>query len=511
VDALRQAWTGIRGRVGELSTNQRLLLGMVAAAVVLSASVFGLWLGREEQAVLFTDLTAEDASAALAELGKRDVDGELANGGTTILVPASQVHRLRVDLAAKGVLSSGVIGYELFDDTQWGKTEQDYEVMRLRALQGELTKTIQAIRGVDAARVHLAMPKTSIFRDLASEPTASVMLTLSHRMPPGPDTVSGIQNLVAQAVEGLQPASVTVVDQNGRTLSEAYADDAAGASDRQLEIKKEVEQYLRDKAETMLGSVLGEGRSHVRVDARLNFEKIESQRTVFDPDAQVVRSEERNESTDPQTGGGTSSTMTNYEINQTVEHVVGEVGGVEQLSVAVSVDGNYSTPADGGAPVYEPLPQEELDNIGRMVESAIGLDRERGDRIEVVNLQFRTAPEDAPGGGAAPIPWLDLITRHGGRVLLVIMLVVLVIALRRNLGAALGELAGGRSGAAGGPATTATGDEAGADAEGERFNGMPELTDQMIEDVREYASENPERVAEVVQSWLYEPERSGGR
>jgi flagellar M-ring protein FliF len=513
VDALRQAWTGIKGRLTALSVNQRLVLGMVAAAVLISAATFGLWLGREEQAVLFADLSPEDANAALQELDKRDVAADLSNGGTTILVPAAEVHRLRVELASRGIGSSGVVGFEIFDESHYGMTEQDYEVKRQRALQGELTKTIESLRGVDAARVHLVMPKTSIFRSLSSEPTASVVLTLNRRLPLSGEQVAGIQSLVAASVENLPAANVTVLDQNGRALSEHYADEGVGASDRQLELKKEVEQYLSDKAQTMLSSVLGQGRSHVRVDARLNFEKIESERTIFDPDAQVIRSEERNESTDPTTGGGTSSTMTNYEINQTVEHIVGETGGVEQLSVAVSVDGNYSTPAEGGEPVYEPLPQEELKNIERMVESAIGIDRERGDRIEVVNLQFRGDPAaEEPGGvGGVPLRWLDLLSRYGGRALLVILLAGLVIAFRRNLAAALGDLS--RADAGGGTArgATAAGSEASDEEEAERFSGMPELTDQMIEDVREYAAENPERVAEVVQSWLYEPERAGGR
>ncbi len=512
MDALRQAWTGIKGRLGALSVNQRLVLGMVAAAVAISAAAFGLWLGREEQAVLFSDLSPEDANAALQELTKRDVAADLSNGGTTILVPAAEVHRLRVELAAKGIGSSGVVGFEIFDESHYGMTEQDYEVKRQRAMQGELTKTIESLRGVDAARVHLVMPKTSIFRSLASEPTASVVLTLNRSLPLSPSQVTGIQSLVAAAVEGLPAANVTVLDQNGRALSEHYADDGVGSSDRQLELKKEVEEYLSDKAQTMLSSVLGEGRSHVRVDARLNFEKIESERTTFDPNAQVVRSEERNESTDPANGGGTSSTMTNYEINQTVEHIVGEIGGLEQLSVAVSVDGNYRAPGEGGDPVYEPLPPEELKNIERMVESAVGIDRERGDRIEVVNLQFRgTPPGEAPPGGPVPMRWLDLASRYGGRGLLVIMLVGLVLAFRRNLSAALGEFA--RPATAGADAAGRAGgsDADGEGAEGERFSGMPELTDQMIEDVREYAAENPERVAEVVQSWLYEPERAGGR
>jgi len=512
VDGFRQAWFGIGKRFAALSVNQRLVLGMVAAGVIISATVFSLWLSREEMAVLFSDLTPEDANEALQELNKRDVSAELTNGGTTILVPASAVHRLRVELAAKGIASSGVVGFEIFDQSHYGMTEQDYEVKRLRALQGELTKTIESLQGVEAARVHLVLPKSSIFRSLATEPTASVVLTLNQRRPVSPAQVAGIQNLVAGSVEGLLAGNVTVLDQNGRMLSENYADDDFGATDRQLELKKEVEAYLADKAQTMLASVFGEKRTHVRVDATLNFEKIESQRTIFDPENQVVRSEERNESSDPATGGTTESSMTNYEINQTVEKIVGETGGIKNLSVAVSVDGTYATPKDGGEPVYQPLGQEQLDQIQRMVQSAIGIDVERGDQIEVVNIQFQgegAVPDGDGGGGGLPGGWVQLVMQNLGRILLVALLVVLVVTFRRSLQGTLGDLSGHRGGAKPGRPAAAGGAPGQPAAEPERFEGLPPLTDQMIEDVREYAAENPARVADVVQSWLYEPERSG--
>ncbi len=517
MDGLRQAWQGLRERFGAMTTNQRLVMGMVAAALVISSGVFGLWLGHEEQAVLFADLSPEDASKALSELTKRDVPAELTNGGTTIMVPASEVHRLRVDLVTEGIGSSGVVGYEIFDQRDYGVTPEEMEVRQLRALQGELTKTIESLRGVDAARVHLVMAKNSIFRSRASEPSASVVLTLNKRTGITPAQVAGIRSLVSGGVEGLTADRVTVIDNNGAVLSEAYADDQYGGSDRQLELKKEVEDHLAIKAQSMLDGVLGMGRSHVQVDATLNFEKIESERTVFDPQATVVRSEERNESIDPATGGTSEQSMTNYEINQTVERIVGEVGGVKHLTVAVSVDGSYEVPEGGGEPVYQPLQQEELDRIERMVQTAVGLDAERGDRIEVVNLQFqndRMAP-GAAGPNDIVTMILDLVSRYGGRGLLLIMLGSMALVFRRNLTSLLNDLGAllsgnpapeaGRSASRIGGAAARAGDQAAPD---ERFEGLPEMTDQMIEDVREYAAENPARVAEVVQSWLYEPERN---
>ena len=496
-----------------MSVNQRLVLGMVATAVVLSATVFSLWVGRVEQAVLFSDLTPEDANAALQELNKRDVPVDLTNGGTTIMVPAADVHRLRVELAAKGVGTSGVVGFEIFDQSHYGMTETDYEVKRLRALQGELTKTIESLRGVDGARVHLVMPKSSIFRALASDPTASVVLSLNRQQPLSPAQVSGVQSLIAGSVEGMTVDNVTVLDQNGRSLSQNFAGEGMGATDRQLELKKEIEKYLADKAQSLLSSVLGDGRSQVQVDATLNFEQLESERTIFDPKATVVRSEERNESTDPNTGGTTETSLTNYEINQTIERIVGETGGITQLTVAVTVDGEYVTPAEGGEPVYQPLGQEQLDDIRRMVQSAVGIVAERGDRIEVVNMQFHgDAVGEDTGGGGLPGGLLELLMPNVGRILLVILMAALVLTFRRNLAGALGDLANQGVGGGGVNTTPTSAGTAGGDEEApERFEGLPPLNDQMIDDVREYAAENPERVAEVIQSWVYEPDNSGGR
>lgn len=500
----RQAWQGIKGRLAALSVNQRLILGMVAAAVVISAVVFGLWLGREEMAVLFSDLTVEDANHTLQELSKRDIRTDLAHNGTTILVPAAQVHRLRVELAAKGIGASGVVGFEIFDRTSYGMTEQDYDVKRQRALQGELTKTIESLQGVQAARVHLVMPKASIFRSLASPPKASVVLTLNRQRAVTPEQIFGIQSLVAGSVEGLAVDNVTVLDQHGRPLSANYQDTGLAGSDRQLELKKEVEQYLADKAQSMLSGVLGPGRSHVRVEATLNFEQIESQRTIFDPNT-VVRSEERTESNDSQSGVNSEETLTNYEVNQTIERIVGQVGGIKQLSVAVTVDGVYTAPVGGGTPVYEPLSADQLENIRRLVQSALGIDAGRGDQLEVVNLQFNNLDKDGGGLTGPPFGWLEFLAQHAGRLVLTVILVALVVIFRRNLSGALGDLAAGRHAEPGAAAAAATAEEA------ERFDGLPLMTDQMLEDVREYAAEHPDRVAEVVQSWLHEPERSSSR
>lgn len=505
MDGTKQVLDRIGGRVGRFSFNQKVLLGAVVAAGALSLVIFTLWLRQAEKAVLFTNLSAEDAARAIEELGKQNVQADLANGGTTIMVPEGDVHRLRVDLAARGIPSSGVVGFELFDGKQYGLTEFLQDVNFKRALEGELTKTIQSLAGISAARVHLVIPKPSIFKRMQTEATASVVLSLAPSARVGDDQIHGIQALVAGSVEGLTAENVTVLDQRGAVLSRSY-DPAgpAGDTEGQLALKKEIEGYLTQKAQTMLAEVLGGDKAIVRVDATLNFERLQTNREIYDPAVTVVRSEERNESTEAQGEGTSESSVTNYEINKTLQTIVGEVGNVKQLSVSVFVDGHYAPPAGGGDPAYAPLPEEELRQIERIVQTAVGLNPARGDRIEVVNMQFQgREPVAAPAGGPLGQPWLQNLPDLIGKVLLFAAGAVLLLALRRNLGRLL---------AAGGPAPRqavaagAPGGAAGGPLPSIRDAGAPDTAERMISEVKDYATENPEAMAELVQAWMNERE-----
>ncbi len=351
MDGIRNATDNFMARFGGFSFNQKILLGAVATAGVISIAVFSLWLQKEETAVLFTNLSPQDASVALEELAKQDVEAELTNGGTTIMVPQKAVHRLRVDLAGKGVPSSGTVGFEIFDGKQYGLTEFLQNVNFKRALEGELTKSIESLQGIQSARVHLVLPKPSIFKKLDSPATASVVLKMGRGARLEDSRITGIQSLVAGSVENLHADQVTVIDQYGKVLSPDIKDGDTGRTENQLALRKDVEAYLSQKAGIMLDRVLGPGRSVVQVDATLNFEKIDRERELYDPQKTVVRSEVRNETTDPTSGNSDENSTTNYEINRTVEHIVGETGGVKLLSVAVFVDGNYAELEDGGAPL----------------------------------------------------------------------------------------------------------------------------------------------------------------
>ncbi len=497
MNGFKQTLEDLGSRMGRLSFSQKVILGAVGAASAICLVVFTLWLQKDDMAVLFTNLTPEDAAVALQELAKQDVPTDLKNGGTTIMVPSGMKDRLRLDLASKGVPSSGTVGFEIFDGNQYGMTEFLQNVNFKRALEGELTRTVESLDGIQTARVHLVLPKPSIFKKNAAEPTASVMLKLRGRGVLGAQQITGIQNLVASAVEDLKADNVTVLDQAGQVLSSAARDDDIGRSETQLALRKEVEDHLADKASSMLDKVLGPGKSIVKVNATLNFEKIERQREIYDPAATVVRSEVRNESNVASTGETTETSTTNYEINKTVEHVVSRTGGIESLSVAVFVDGHYEADPEGGDPVYTPLSDEELAQLQRVVERAVGVNRTRGDQVEVVNMRFQ-APQALPETGPSPLDMVGLVTRYGGKIVLLVMLAVMALVLRRNIAALLAgqPVAATASGRGGTRAATTQEEE-------EHFEGIPELNDQMVSDIQDFAAENPDRVAEVIQSWIH--------
>ncbi len=493
MDGIMNVTDNIKARFGGLSFNQKVLLGAVATASVISIAVFSLWLQKEETAVLFTNLSPTDAAVALEELAKQDVNAELTNGGTTILVPSKTVHRLRVDLAGKGVPSSGTVGFEIFDGQQYGLTEFLQNVNFKRALEGELTKTIESLQGIQSARVHLVLPKPSIFKKLDAPATASVVLQLGRGARLEGHRIAGIQSLVAGSVENLTAEQVTVIDQFGTVLSQEIKDGDTGRTEDQLALRKEVESYLAQKAGVMLDRVLGPGRSIIQVDATLNFEKIDRERELYDPQNTVVRSEVRNETTDPQTGGTDENSTTNYEINRTVEHIVGQTGGVKRLSVAVFVDGHYEAAQDGAAPLYLPLTEEEVTQLQRIVQTAVGLDTARGDQIEIVNMQF-PRPETSEPVLFAP-NWMRLVTQYGGKAFLFLMFGIVLLGLRKGLTGLLDMDI---------PQTRSRIPSAVDRKDTEHFEGIPDMDDQVINDIKDYASENPDRVADVVQSWIHE-------
>ncbi len=496
MDGLKNIIDNLKERLGTLSFNQKVMLGAVATASIISVVVFSTWLQKDEMVVLFAHLSTEDAGACIEELDKQGVKYELTDGGATIKVPENEKYRLRIDLSNKNVIASSTVGYDIFDGKQYGLTEFLQNVQYKRAVEGELTRTIENIIGVQSARVHLVMPKASIFNKGTSGATASVILSLGRGIQFENSQVAGIQSLIAFSVQNLDPKNVRIIDSNGRLISSTNESDEIGRSATQMAMTADLENRLKAKAEAMLAKRLGYGNFIVEVNATQDFEKKESERKTFDPQGIVVLSEERKEKTNTETGDVEENSMTNNELSSTVEHVVSEVGKITHLSVSVMVDGHYEPAEDGGAPTYVPLTEAEIGNLRRIVSAAVGLNTIRGDQIELINFQFDQTDEFG-GTGLAP-DWIGIATQYGGKFTLIILFGVLALALKKSLGNALATaMQPGGFSAAGG-----SGIDDGEDPES--FDGIPEIDDQIMDDIQDYASENPERVAEVIQSWINE-------
>ncbi|HID95616.1 MAG TPA: flagellar M-ring protein FliF, partial [Candidatus Latescibacteria bacterium] len=278
---------------------------------------------------------------------------------------------------------TGAIGYEIFDKTNLGLTDFLQRVNYRRALEGELTKTIQQMEGVQAVRVHIVIPEQRLFKESQREPTASVVLKLRKTSSLSPRQIRGITHLVASSVEGLKPSGITIVDYNGNLLSSGTGGDQISAlSQDQFQLQSSVEAYLERKAQSLLDGVIGPGRSIVRVRATLDFERVEKTIEQYDPDRTAIRSEQKTEENSTNSGRK-ENTVINYEVNKTLQHIVSSVGNIKKLSIALIIDTN-STDSNGAVVTRS---QEEIAELSDIVKRAVGFVSER-DQFEVASMAF---------------------------------------------------------------------------------------------------------------------------
>ncbi len=397
-------------------------MGAVAVGLIGFFVFLMLRISQPQMTPLFTELPIDDSSAVISRLESLNIPFELRNEGSTVLVPKENVLRLRMTLAEEGLPAGGIVGYEIFDkgDTL-GATSFVQNLNHLRALEGELARTIRSLDRVQMARVHLVLPKRQLFARDKSEPTASIVLKVRGDLDRG--QIRAIQHLVASAVKDLRPTRVSLVDENGTLLATGAGEgDQAMVMSSLQERNLAFERRLKRELESIVNSVVGPNNSRIQVTADIDYNRITQTSDTFDPEGQVVRSTQtREEASDAQDAGrngqvsvgnelpgagnngenGPGSKQTaskteevvNYEISKTTKTEVTEAGRIKKLSVAVLVDGIYSQGADG-KPVYAPRPKEQIDQISALVQTAIGFDQQRGDKVEVVNLQF--APEATP-------------------------------------------------------------------------------------------------------------------
>lgn len=376
-------------------------------------------------ALLYGDLDITDSGRIVTKLESMAVPYEIRGSGAQILVPRDQVPRLRLTMAEEGLPTGGSVGYELFDKSDaLGTTTFVQNINHLRALEGELARTIRSLSNVEAARVHLVMPHRQLFARNQEEPSASIVLKVRGADRFKSSQVLAVQHLVAAAVPGLKPSRVSVIDDKGNLLARTAEDGEDGVAAMTAdEMRRSYEHDLARTVEGLLERSVGVGKVRAEVTADIDFDRVTTNSELYDPDGQVIRStqtvEESADSNErgeenaitvetnlpepsefPETSAATSTSRSvrteetvNYEISRTVKNHVRESGIVKRLSVAVLIDGN-STAAEDGTRTYVPRSDEELQQLEKLVRSAVGFDEARGDVVDLVNMPFATIRED---------------------------------------------------------------------------------------------------------------------
>jgi flagellar M-ring protein FliF len=340
---------------------------------------------------LYSNLEIDDAAAVAQQLQKSNIKFKAINEGRTILVDKDKIYEARMALAKSGLPKSHGVGYELFDKTNLGMTDFVQKVNARRALEGELQRTIEGLEEVKSARVHIVVPEPTIFLDNQKDAKASVVV----RMVPGrelaKEQIRGVTFLVSSSVDGLKPQNISIIDFEGKLLSNPFAgDEGTMASSQNMELEQNVEKYLEAKADQILSEVLGPAKSKVKVSVLMDFDKAEKTIEKYDPESKVVRSEEREDENVKNAPDGDQTkekSLTNYEIDKTIEHIVAEVGAVKRLTISVAVDGKYESDK-AGKQTFVARTAQEIQSIEEVVKNSLGYDLARGDQISVVSMQF---------------------------------------------------------------------------------------------------------------------------
>jgi len=527
-------------------------MGAVTVALIGFFAFLMLRVTAPQMTPLFTDLSFEDSATIVKELDRQGVPYELRNDGAIVMVPKDRVTRLRMGLAESGLPKGGGMGYEIFDKSDaLGTTSFVQNINNLRALEGELARTIRALDRVQAARVHLVLPERPLFSREKVEPSASIVLKVRGALEA--QQVRAIRHLVASAVNGLKPQRVSIVDEAGHLLADGAGDDAGGGEVSADERQAAFEKRLREHVETIVSSVVGSGHARVELAADFDFNRVTQTSDKYDPEGRVVRSSQTREETSatsegrenqvtvgneipganqrppggpdanatPRDQSRKSEEIVNYEISKTTKTEVIEGGRVNRISVAVLVDGTYGK-NDKGESTYQPRSKEEIDQIAALVRTAIGFNQKRGDQVEVVNMRFAETPANPitePAGWLSALQFTkdDIMRAVEMAVMGVLGLVVLFMVVRplvrrvitpdeRALAALpAGAIAG--DGAPAGPAPAADAVKA-EPSETAKMIDIAQIQGQVhaqsVQKVGELADKNPRETVSIIRQWLNE-------
>ncbi len=414
----------IRNAQARLKTvpKNKLFLYLFLCIAIVGGSAIGIsFIQKENFQTLFSGLSTEDASMIVTKLKEQKIPYSLGLGGTAIYVPKERVHDIRLALASQNSLpGGGGIGFELFDKTSYGMTEFMQNINYKRAVQGELSRTINQMPEVKSSRVHIAIPEKTLYTEREKEATASVFLRLKPAKVLSKEQVSGIVHLVAGSIEGLKPEHIVVVDSSGKMLYRSGdSNSPVVVSGQQFELQKNVERKLEESIQTLLDKFIPSSKSMVRANVDLNLRKVEKVEEEYLPSKSAITTEKKSrEKATNHTGksGGVPGVASNvpgggkdakqdaarnsetereeaqvsYEVSKSVRKIVEPFGDIKRVSIAVVVDGRYEKVkgAKGEELKYTPRSQKELNDIKNLVSRAIGYEEERGDKIEVLNVPF---------------------------------------------------------------------------------------------------------------------------
>lgn len=549
----------------------------LAAIAIVGLSLLGMLgfittrISTSPLALLYTELDQHDSAAIAQKLEALKIPYEVDSSGGLIRVPSDQVGKVRMMMAADGLPKGGSIGYEIFDQKEgFGTTSFVQNINHLRALEGELERTISSLDPIAGARVHLVLPQRELFSHATQTATASIFLKTRNGAVLSREQIAAIQHLIAAAVPQLQPNQVSIVDDRGNLLARPSNSEAGGAGGGDQDDQRlQFERAQAQKIEDLLTQTLGYGKVRAQVSADLDFDRITTSSEIYDPESQVVRSTQNTSETstnaegsssggnvsvasnlpsNPQqiaSGGGEKSSnkndrteeTINYEINKTVRNQVRESGQVRRLSVAVVVDGTYKPSADGKGPdTYVPRSDEEMTKIKDLVRSAVNFDASRGDVLDVTNLQFAQGDIGKEAGGVSDmlmgIPRADIFHAAETLILALIGLLVVLLVVRPILRKILESagtvssdqqslLSGGGGGnysagmaqlaAPNGANANSEADAAAAESEFERMIDISRVEGRVkassLRKVGEIVDKHPDEAISILRNWMYQENR----
>ena len=527
----------------------KLLLVLGIAAVIAAMSVVWLWSQQPDYRVLFANYSDKDGGAVVAALEQMNIPYKFSEGGSAILVPAEQVHAARLKLASQGLPKGGNVGFELMENQKFGISQFVEQVNFQRALEGELERSVQSIAAVQMARIHLALPKASVFVRDQQKPTASVLLNLHPGRTLDPQQVSAIVHLVASSVPDLPAANVTIVDQNGNFLSDNSnkPNSPNNLDPSQLKYVEEIQKNIAKRVESIISPILGANNVRAEASAEVDFSNSEQAAEIYKPnqsaDASAIRSMQTSESksstentasgvpgalsnqppapatapivsNSPATPAGSApasppvntqkNSTTNFEVDKTIRYVQQPMGGIKRLSVAVVV--NYKqVVGKNGKITNQPLTEAEKNQISDLAKQAMGFSKERGDSLSVVNSAFAEAPREIiPEPPLWKQPENIALAKEMGKYLLAIaVMLMLYLRLLKPLLRKLNMPATA-------PALLTAEEQQDAvvtlstDAEGQPRQIAPisKNYEMNLETAKQLAKENPKMVANVVAAWV---------